>query len=155
MQIARVLVGEPHHAFDQLSVDACAQSDGGSVRPDDDVVTGSDAERPSVGRGQLDLPPGPLEAELGDAVDGRAREERAVALELQAAGQRDRIFKRGGSGQRAAQAIGSHERVSSGIVVRRPSERDGQTEWRSERDGSSNISTGHQGWHTPNLRHVC
>ena len=26
--------------------------------------------------------------------------------ELQAAGQRDRIFKRGGSGQRAAQAIG-------------------------------------------------
>ena len=73
-----------------------------------DGVAGGDAAGARVGARQLDLAAGPLEGELGRALDGGAGEERAVGQQAQARRPSASFFAGGfGSGCTAAGRTGS------------------------------------------------
>ena len=80
-----MLLVRAHRAVDELPVDARAHAHCGPVRADDDVLAVRDVAHLGVVGRELDLGVGPLELELLDALDDRAREERAIAQELERA----------------------------------------------------------------------
>src|SRR5262249_35574991 len=74
-----VLGGRAHDSGEQAPVDPRPQLDRGAVRAHADDVAVLDAADGRVLRGQLDDVIGTLEAKLGDALDRRPGEQRAVA----------------------------------------------------------------------------
>ena len=80
-----VLLGDARDARGSVRLIAGAELDGRPVRADADGVAGRDLAPLGVLGGELDLGLGPLELELGHALDRGAGEERPVALQPQLA----------------------------------------------------------------------
>ena len=85
VQVGRVLFGDARDALDELPVDAGAELDRGAVRATTTVSPPATARRAASAGGELDLGRRPLEAELLDALDEGAREERPVTVQPQLA----------------------------------------------------------------------
>src|SRR4029453_14919206 len=80
-EAVRVLERDARDARTQAAVDAGRQCDRAAVGADPDKVAGRDLATPRVVSRELELGLRPLELKLGDALDGRAGEERLVCNE--------------------------------------------------------------------------
>ena len=79
-----MLVGDSHDAAAELVRDARAERHRRPVRAEGDLVAVADPARMRVGLGDLHLGERSLELQLGNPLDGRAREQRPVADESKA-----------------------------------------------------------------------
>ena len=97
--------GDEHDAGPQVAADAGAQRRRRAVRAHGHLVAVAHAEPVRVVAREVDQAVGPLEAELLDALDGGAGEERPVADEPEPVGRVGRW--RAGAGARAPDARGA------------------------------------------------
>ena len=116
-----MLVGDPGGAGGERAADSRTKCEARAVRADADLVAGRDLAALRVVVGELDLRLGPLELQLGDALDGRTGEERPVALEAQRAEEVLRRLSLGGAGRaRTAAGSGATYGARSGSGARSP-----------------------------------
>src|SRR5437588_6238354 len=115
-----MLFGDAGDAGDEALVDPGAEAPRRAVRADVDLVPGLDPEPPRVVRRELHLGRGPLEGQLGDALDGGAREEWPVADEAQAASLRRR--DRCGRAELASRLPAAQSGALAHLAVRKAAE---------------------------------